>query len=94
MAVAATSDLSENFSSPFWNEYPVVKARNTSSKAPVDIENNILHEIKRLKKARKRANTQSVVESLVGRMGLHESVVSSKLKEMKECGLIGTCTRR
>ncbi len=27
-------------------------------------------------------------------MGLPESVVSSKLKEMKECGMIGTCARR
>ena len=58
------------------------------------LEARILYEIGRLKKARKRANSQSVFEKLVGRMGLPSNEVSMKLMEIIQWGKILTGTIR
>ena len=61
---------------------------------PSDIENNILFEIKQLKKAKKRANTQSVIERVSGRLGLSDEGIASKLNELVQSGKIIASTNR
>eukprot|EP00112_Aurelia_sp_Birch-Aquarium-sp1_P017442 Seg4042.2 transcript_id=Seg4042.2/GoldUCD/mRNA.D3Y31 product="hypothetical protein" protein_id=Seg4042.2/GoldUCD/D3Y31 len=88
MAAAATSALTNEVVQPSAKESPVVKIRTMPKKDDVDIEECILNEIRRLKKARKHANSQTVVERLVGRMGLPGSIVSIKVNELIHCGKI------
>ena len=61
---------------------------------PSDIENNILFEIKQLKKAKKRANTQSVIERVSGRLGLSDEGIASRLNELVQSGKIIASTNR
>ena len=89
-AAAATKDLLEEPALQAMNVPPTVKMRTMRGKDDIDIETTILYEIRRLKKARKRANSQSVVERLVGRMGLPSSEVSMKMNELIQCGKILT----
>eukprot|EP00112_Aurelia_sp_Birch-Aquarium-sp1_P012392 Seg2607.2 transcript_id=Seg2607.2/GoldUCD/mRNA.D3Y31 product="hypothetical protein" protein_id=Seg2607.2/GoldUCD/D3Y31 len=88
MAAAATSALANEVVQPSAKESPVVKIRTMPKKEDVDIKECILNEIRRLKKARKRANSQTVVERLVGRIGLPGSIVSIKVNELIHCGKI------
>ena len=61
---------------------------------PSDMENNILFDIKQLKKAKKRANTQSVMERVSGRLVLSNEAISSKLNELVQSGKIIVITNR
>ena len=61
---------------------------------PSDIENNILFEIKQPKKAKKRANTQSVIDRVSGRLGLSDEGIASKLNELVQSGKIIASTNR
>ena len=79
---------------PSASESSIVKIRTTPKGDNPDIGESILSEIRRMKKARKRANTKSVVERLVGRMGLPGSVVSIKLNELIQGGKILTGKNR
>ena len=55
---------------------------------PSDIENNILFEIKQFKKAKKSANTQSVIERASGHLGLSDDGIASKLNELVQSGKV------
>ena len=90
MAATATSDLLQEPALQAENVPSTVKIRTIRGKEDIDIETSILYEIQRLKKARKRANSLSVVERLVGCMGLPSSEVSMKLNELIRCGKILT----
>ena len=94
MAAAATSALMNEALQPSASESSIVKIRTMPKNDNPDIGESILSEIRRIKKARKRANTKSVVERLVGRMGLPGSVVSIKLNELIQGGKILTGKNR
>ena len=87
MAVASRDGLLEQSLKP-------TKTSTLYGTDPSDMENNILFEIKQLKKTKKRATTPSVIERVSGRLGLSDEGVASKLNELVQSGKITPSTNR